>query len=465
MRGLSTPLLLALLLVPSPTWAQPAALPALALDSYPPAAREALSRAHREAVDRPADAEAVGRLGRALQAWELWDAARHAYTRAQALEPKSFDWLYLDAVVLQRLARHEEASAQLGRALELRPDYLPARLRLAEALFDAGRTAESRPLFEALVGEPAAEPAARVGLGRIAAVEGRHEDAARHFERAVALFPELGAAHYGLARAYRALGRPADAERARADHTRFGARWPRLEDTVLASVTTLREDGRAILQRAVALADQGDVDGAIAGHEAALADDPTLGQAHVNLVSLYGRVRRWEDAERHYRAAVAMGVDPADAHYDYGVVLGLQERWADAEEAYRRALGVNALHAPARNNLGQLLERRRAWDEALGEYGAAVDAQPAFRLARFNMGRMLLVLGQPHQAIAEFEKLQEPRDEETPRYLFGLATAHIRMGARERGLTIAADAQQLAAELGQIDLAGAIAKEIARLRE
>jgi protein O-GlcNAc transferase len=450
-----------LLLLPSTAWSQAPALPALALESFPPSAREALARAHREAVERSSDAHAAGALGRLLHAWEQWDAAAQAYARAHALAPETFDWLYLEAVVLQRLARHADAVERLRQALVLRPDYLPARVRLAEALFDAGTHDESQPLFEALVADPPAEPAAEVGLGRVAAADGRHDDAVRHFARAVALFPELGAAHYGLARAYRALGRTADAERALADHARFGARWPRIEDPVLASVSALREDGRAVMQRGVALAEQGEIEGAIAAHEAALAADPALAQAHANLVSLYGQVGRWREAEAHYHAAVAARVDLADAHYDYGVVLGLQERWDLAEGAYRQAIATNPLHAPARNNLGQLLERRRAWADALAEYREAVEAQPTFRLPRFNLGRMLLVLGEPQEAIAEFEKLREPRDEETPRYLFGLATAHVHAGDPQRGLAIATEAKQLAEELGQTELAAAIAREIA----
>ena len=125
--------------------------------------------------------------------------------------------------------------------------------------------------------------------------------------RAVTLFPELGAAHYALALSYRALGRVDEARSALALHEQYGARWPALVDPVLATVTTLREDAGAILQRGVKLADAGDIDGAIAAHEAALARDPQLAQAHANLISLYGRARNWSKAEEHYRAFVRSG--------------------------------------------------------------------------------------------------------------------------------------------------------------
>jgi Flp pilus assembly protein TadD len=125
---------------------------------------------------------------------------------------------------------------------------------------------------------------------------------------------------------------------------------------------------------------------------------------------------------------------------------------------------VNPLHAQARNNLGQLLERRRDFDGAMSEYRQAVAAQPTFRLARFNVGRMQLVKGDAQQAIAEFEALQQPVDAETPRYLFALSTALVRAGRRDDGRRMGAEAQTLAEQLGQTELARAIAAELAKLK-
>jgi tetratricopeptide (TPR) repeat protein len=455
-----------LALSPSPAAGQSAVppLPRVPAEQLPASARDALSRAHQQAAAHPKDASAVGAYGRMLHAWEQWEKAHQAYSRAQALAVRAFEWPYLDAVVLQRLARHEEAVARLEQAVALSPAYLPARVRLAEAQLDAGELDRSQRGFEALLSEPQAEPAARVGLGRIAAARGRHADAIAQFERALALFPELGAAHYALARSYRAVGRTSDAQAALERHARYGPRWPRIDDSVLSAVSASRTDPRALLKNGIALAESGDLDAAIAAHEAALKADPSLIQAHANLINLYGRARNWPKAEEHYRAAIALGLDAADAHYDYGVILGLQHKDDLAEEAYRRSLAANPLHVQARNNLGQILERRREFDSAAAEYRRACDAQPAFRLARFNLGRMLLVLGRTDEAIAEFNQLQQPRDAEAPRYLFGLATAHIRAGHREEGLKWAIESRRLALEHQQQELADTIDREIAKLK-
>src|SRR3989442_178669 len=352
-------------------------LPRLALDSYPSPAREAISRAYRDAIERPTDAAAVGTLARTLHAWEQWSAAHEAYTRAQALSPVAFEWQYLDALVLQRLARHGEAVPRLEQALKASPDYLPERVTRAEARFESGDLERSARLFEPLRREPASEPAAELGLGRIAAADGRHDAAITHLQRAIALFPEWGAAHYALALSYRALGRRDEAQRALERHAQFGPRWPAQVDPVLAAVTALRDDDQTNLQRGLKLAEAGDLAGAIAAHEAALARDPSIAQAHANLISLYGQTQNWAKAEEHYRAVVALGFNLGDAHYDYGVLLGLQEQWELAADAYRRAIAVNPRHARAYNNLGQLLQRHRQIDAAAHAYPKADERQAA----------------------------------------------------------------------------------------
>jgi tetratricopeptide (TPR) repeat protein len=439
-------------------------LPRLALDLYPPAARESVAAAHTRASRHPQDADAAGAYGRVLQAWEQLDAAHDAYARARSLAPKTFDWWYLDGFVLQRLARHEDAAACFRQAVALRPEYLPARLKLLDELFATGASTEARALAMALLAEPRGEPVAHFYLGRLAAGEGDHAGAVEHLTRAIQLFPAWGGAHYALALSYRALGRADDARAAMALHAQYGNRWPGVEEPLLDGVAALRDDARALLVRGLRLADAGDIAGAIAAHEEALARDPSLPQAHSNLISLYGRAGDTKKAEEHYRTAVKLGMDTADTHYDYGVLLGMQQQWDAAAEAYRRAIAKNALHPRAHNNLGEILERQRNVEGALQEYRAAASSQAGFRLARFNTARMLLALGRTEDAVAELQQILEPRDAEAPRYFFALAVAHVRAGRKSEGRKWAAEARALAVQHGQSDLAAAIDRELAKLQ-
>lgn len=439
-------------------------LPQIALGELPGAARADVSRALENARARPTDPATVGALARVLHAWEQWDAAHEAYARAQALAPGEFEWHYLDAILLQRVVRHVEAAERLKAAVALSPEYAPARVKLAESLFESRDLKGAARLSEELARQPATEPMGIFGLGRVAAAEGRHEAAIEHFQRAIELFSEWGSAHYALALSYRALGRREDASQALQRHAQYGARWPALEDPVFAAVSDVRDDARAMVQRGVKLAERGDLDEAIALHEKALATDASVVQAHANLISLYGRQKNWAKAEEHYRATVLAGIELERAHYDYAVMLGMQGKVEEAEAAYRKALAINPLYAQAHNNLGEILERQRKVDLALEAYQHAVEVQPRFRLARLNVGRMLLALGKPEEALVEFEKIVEPRDAESPRYLFALATAHVRTGRKHEGIKWATEAKSLALQYGQKELAGAIERELQKLK-
>ena len=463
-------ILVAVLLTAARAGAQPQiasklpSLPDIALETFPSDARTALEAALAEARRNPRDAAAAGRLGITLQAWEQWEAAHLAYQRAQVLAPTSADWQYLDGMVLQRLVRPAEAAVAFQQALRLTPGLLPARARMAEVLFDAGDLDASARAYEALATQPAAAPVGELGLGRVAARQGRPADAVTHFERAIALFPQFGEAYYGLAQSLRALGRRDEARAALEQHRASGTRWPAIDDPLSARVSSVRDDPRAQLLRGLRLAEAGDVAGAIEAHEAALARNPSLAQAHANLISLYGRVGQWAKAEQHYKAVLVLGYNADEAHYNYGVLLGAQQRWSEAAAAFRLAVAANPLHAQAHNNLGQLLEGERKPDEALDQYRQAVAANPQFRLARYNVGRMLLAARRFDDAIAEFERLREPQDAEAPRYWYGLAVAHVQAGRRDEGLALAREARRLAEAFGQHELTAAIDRDMASLK-
>jgi hypothetical protein len=77
---------------------------------------------------------------------------------------------------------------------------------------------------------------------------------------------------------------------------------------------------------------------------------------------------------------------------------------------------------------------------------------------------MLLAVGDTAQAIGEFERIQQPIDAETPRYVFALSTAYVRAGRVADGVRLASDARKLALDFGQTELAAAIAREVAKLK-
>ena len=301
-----------------------------------------------------------------LHAWGQYATASAVYAQARARE-RRYDWFYLGGLVETRLAHHTEAARLLAEAVQMAPESTPARLALADALFESGDVAGAAREYSSLTSGPGA-PHAHYGLGRSLAVKGEKEAALREIEAAVQLFPEFGAAWYAEAMVLRGLGRSAEARKAIERAQQFGAAWPSVDDPAVARMRALRDDAGPHVKRGLSLQKQGDVAGAIAEYEAAIEADAQLGSAHVNLIALYGRQQDWEKAESHYRALERIGPVPAEAHYNFGICLAAQRKSAEAADMFRMALAVNPGHAGALTSLGQLAELEGRVDEAEASY-------------------------------------------------------------------------------------------------
>ena len=114
-------------------------LPELPLQTYEPSIRGPISEAHEAALARPDDPARNGILGMVLYAHEQFEFAVPCLERAHALDPGEGRWAYYLGRAELHLAHYDRAAAFLVEALRLRSDYLPAQVRLAESLLEAGR--------------------------------------------------------------------------------------------------------------------------------------------------------------------------------------------------------------------------------------------------------------------------------------------------------------------------------------
>ena len=438
-------------------------LPPLTLERLPVGVREDFEAAYADARARPGEADAVGRLGMMLHAYEQYVAAGICYRRARDLEPDEASWAYLSGLVQAAAGSHAAAVRAFGRALEIEPRDLPTRLHLADTLVALADFEAARRQYDALAREFPELALVHFGLGRIASATGQPDRAVEHYRTAVERAPAFGAAHYALALAYRAAGRADRATPHLEAYGRFGPSRPPIADPRLDEIRTMRSTARDLIERGAKLGAAGRLDESIAAHVEALDRDPGAVQAHVNLIVLYGRTGRVDQAEAHYRAALASEPTPADAHYNYGVLLAAGRRYAEAAAAFGRALDVNPFHAPAHNNLGTLLAGRGDLEQAIEHYRQALANDPLHRGARFNLGRALVALGRPRDAIEQIEKILQPEGPETPRYLQALANAYHAAGDLAAARGSLERARAAAAASGQQQLAAAIDAQLERL--
>jgi tetratricopeptide (TPR) repeat protein len=430
------------------------------LDNFSSAIREQIQQAYENAKSHPSDAKATGILGMTLQTYGLLQEAATYYQRAADLQPKEFRWTYYLGLIEADQGRCEPAESQLHLALGIDPDYVPAKLKLASCLLASAALDTSEKMYNEVLNQDADNPDAYYGLGRIRANRRDYAGAAEAYRKALAIFPDYGAAHYALALAYRALGDSDKAEEQLRLFEKNKTRLPPADDPLLRDVRALNRSAIFQVQMGIALEQQGHLEESAAAHEKALTIDPNLVQAHINLIKLYGQLGQFEKAEQHYQEAIHLDPASAESYYNYGVLLLGAEKYQPAENAFRKTIDINPYYADAHNNLGFLLERRGSLSDAATEYQQAIKNKPNDRQAHFNLGRVLVNQKQYQEGISELEKTIEPDDEKSPRYLYALGAAFARSGDRQSALRYIRRARAEAAARGQSDLLASIDRDL-----
>ena len=123
----------------------------------------------------------------------------------------------------------------------------------------------------------------------------------------------------------------------------------------------------------------GDAAAAMAAYRRALAIDPDLADAHLNLGRLLHEGGDPARAETHYRRALA--IDPGDALATYNLGVALQDRQQprEAAAAYEEAIALDPTLADAHFNLSGIYEH-------LGEKAAAFRHLRTYRSLTGNGG-------------------------------------------------------------------------------
>jgi len=435
-------------------------LPELRLDAFQSSVKTEVVKALETVKSSPRDSPANGRLGMVLHAHDQYAAARTMYERARILDGNSFEWPYYMSAVEASLGNYEAALRALEAATNLQPDYLPARLKRADILFDLGRLEESRKLYEDLVKQDAGMAAAWYGAGRVLAALGDAQAAIDSLSKACELFPQYGSAHYALAQALRKTGKEPQAQEQLKLYEANKTGLPPANDRYMAEVARLNRGAAYLLRLARDAEERGKMEEALRFSLDALAADGKSVQAHTNLISIYGRMGQTEKAAEHYRQAVALNENQADAHYNYGVLLFAQKQFAEAKRPFEKAISINPQYAEAHNNLGYLLEMEGKPGEAIRHYQEAIASRPDYRLAHFHLGRIMTNQRRYEEAIAHFEKTLAPEDANTPGYLYALGAALGRSGQRARSIEVMLKAREKAAGLGQGQLVASIERDL-----
>ncbi len=135
------------------------------------------------------------------------------------------------------------------------------------------------------------------------------------------------------------------------------------------------------------------------------------------------------DAEREYRAALALAPGFVDAHANLGVLYDKAGRADLAEREYRIALDLDPRNAEVLYDLGvHFLELQRL-DEAERVFREVVAANPAAADAHYNLGLLGLLADAPERAVEHLEQAVRI-DAANASYRAALERARNRIAAR-----------------------------------
>jgi tetratricopeptide (TPR) repeat protein len=397
-------------------WRSPA-LPELDLASVDPAIVEKIDAARAELRAAPRSATAWGRLGMVLRAHGFGGEANDCFAQAERLDPSDPRWPYLHGLTVA-LTDRDAAIPLLQRAADRSRNNSAPRLRLAEVLMLQGKVEDAERHFRSVANIDSGNVRAELGLARIARQQEDFDAALGHLNQALAspLARKAVLTMRAEVHAQRGSTAAARADLAQAAALPDDPPWP---DPMVEDVERLTVGVEARLVLAEHLFRQGRAGEAIALLEDTARSTPTSDAVFLALGYTLLRMNQPAQAESSLRRAVELAPAAAEAHFQLGNALFLQQQTASAAASFRAAIHCNPGHALAHYNLGHCLMRQGDRSGAIGEFRAAMRYRPNYADAHTNLGDLLAQDGRRDEALEHLEHAVRlaPGDERARRLL------------------------------------------------
>lgn len=417
--------------------------PELATTDFAPVIQAHIQTTYQTTLATPENPQANGELGKVLHSYGQYASAAVCYRRAHLLAPDIFPWIYYVGYVLAEDGQYNDAIAALRQALVLR-NYQPARLKLADTLLDVGKIQESAELYRSVLQQDPDIANAHYGLGRVSTALDKPLAAIQHYQQALALANNFGAAHYALALIYRDLGKGEAAQKHLILSQQHKQNKPSIQDHLMAAVAQLNVGARGHARKAKQLLARGKIRAATREFEKALAMDPDYVSVNVTLIYLYWQLGRIEAAKQRYHAAILADPNAVKAYINYGMLMGGQKDYDSALKAFEHAIQINPYNALAHGFLGFVLEELGRNDAAISHYQKALDNDPGQRRANFLLGRQRLLQGKTKIAANYFQKALAEPNTKNLWFLHNIGKAYGKAGQREQAVAYLEKAQHLA---------------------
>jgi tetratricopeptide (TPR) repeat protein len=262
----------------------------------------------------------------------------------------------------------------LRHAVALSPASGETYANLAYALWIAGRLPEALEAARTALKLDANNPGAQYYAARLILDSGGNlDEAIQHLERAIELNPEEVGIRFDLFSAYRERG----------DMVHAGAQ------VRLLRLALPPDSAQLFYVDGLLAADLGHLSVAIDDFRRALAANPRLDPARLDLALALIKVERWNEAVEVLSALARDLPDSYPAAYFHALALQNTRQAPEAEKEAHRAIQLNPQSADAYTLLGILLSERGAYADAIASLQNAVRLEPNSFDAHLYLGRAL----------------------------------------------------------------------------
>lgn len=298
--------------------------------------------------------------------------AEHLYRQILARDPRHADSLHLFGVLAHQRGQHQGAIDLIGQAITINgavPFFYNNR---GLALAALGRIDEAATHYERALALKADYVEALSNLGNLRLMQGRGAEALGLHKRALAHNPDYAEGQMNLGNALRELGKPSEAV------TRY------------ERAIALRPDyAEALSNLGNALHDLGQLGSARTSYERALALRPDFAEACTNLGNVLHEMGELDAAVIQFERALGLRPDLAEAENSLGLVLDKKGEYGKAVDCFERALARQPEDVEILNNLGAALQNAGRFDDAIARYKRALALRPDYAEARKNLGGAL----------------------------------------------------------------------------
>ncbi len=336
------------------------------------------------------------------------------------------------------------ARMDLVRAVELNPDYLKARLLLAEIYLREQDYLHAQEESQAVLAATPDNDQARLILGNSYLYQERPAAAEAEFKKLIARKPDNPVGYYRLGLVYRMQGQN---EPAMENFNIALDKNPRLMDVFVSKVSLLaanRQFEKALqaCDRQLELVAESDASSALihslkgglymnqrkleqaeASFQKALELNPGFMRPYYALAQINLMENKADKAVEQYQTLLEKDPKKVAPHMLLGTIYDMQKKHDLSEQHYRKALEIEPEFAPAANNLAYLLaDQERNLNEALDLAQKAKRLLPGDANVMDTLGWVYFKKGLYPSAIREFtDSVSKNPDNPTIRYHLGLA--------------------------------------------